>query len=60
MFPKKDKIWLYSKILDRFVRTLIGRQLLFLYRKYFFLCTGMMSACSRIEGKVEELLDLLT
>ena len=49
----------FSKILDRFGGALIGRYLLFSYRKSF-LYTGMISANFRIEGKVGELIDLST
>ena len=50
MLPEKEKIWSYntfSKILDRFGKTLIG-----------WLCTGLLSADFRIEGKIDELIDL--
>ena len=50
MLPEKEKIWSYntfSKILDRFGKTLIG-----------WLCTGLLSTDFRIEGKIDELIDL--
>ena len=62
MFSNKEEIWshsTFSKILDRFGRTLIGRKLLFSYRESF-LYTGMMFANFRIERKEDELIDLIT